>query len=458
MPMPPTISTARVIWVMAAKDLRLLVRHRTAFFFTFVFPLLFGVGFGLVFQQVQGGPAPDGSAVASSDTDAGGDRSADRSGDGRGAGDAIAAILEREPTLRVVRAAPGDSAADLVLSGAASGVVVLEPGFEAALREPFGEARPTMRLVLDPSASAAAGILRGVLTAAGFELAGQNLMTNPGALDALIESEGLNPIERAGMLAIRGRIASIPHQASGGSGEDGENSAAGGFASPVDLIVEDARLALGNTEDRGAGAVAEIGSAFELTYPQAAAWAMMGCVTGFGLSLAGERSGGTLARLLGSPVRSWEVLASKALACGLTAGTALVVLRVVFWVLGVPVRSLWMELLSGALVVGAFVGLMVLLATACRSERGAEGFVRAVLLVLALLGGAGVPLVFFQGWIRGVTALSPFRWAIQALEAATWRQGGIGELLLPGGVLLTITIGCLGLGWLRFGNWLRQGA
>lgn len=432
----------RAVVTLALKDLKLLVRHRTAFFFTFIFPLLFGVGFGMVFQQVLGGPAEGGIVVAVIDDD------------GAGAGDDIAAILEREPALRVVRAEPGTPPAELVLSGEPAGAVVVEPGFAGAVASPFGGQTPALRLVIDPSEPSAGGILRGVLTAAGFELVGQSLMTNPATLDPLLESGDLNAIERTGLLAIRARLANIPTVGDGDTSE-----ASGGFPPPIDLTVEDARSgdaeASSETPEGGAGT---IGSAFELTYPQAAAWALVGCVTGFGLSLAGERSGGTLGRLLGSPIRPAEIIAGKALACFVTACAALVVLRIVFWMLGVPMRSLGLELLAGALTALAFVGLMILLATACRSEQGAEGFVRAVLLVLALVGGAGVPLVFFRGWVRGVTAISPFRWAIEALEVATWRQGDVGDLLVPGGVLLLIWATCAGFGWARFRSWTSAGA
>jgi ABC-type multidrug transport system permease subunit len=91
------------------------------------------------------------------------------------------------------------------------------------------------------------------------------------------------------------------------------------------------------------------------------------------------------------------------------------------------------------------------------STAGAEGGVRAVLLILALLGGAGVPLMFFTGWLRWLTMASPFRWAITALEGSTWRGWSASELATSWGVLAGTGAAGVLVGILRFRKWTTTG-
>jgi ABC-type multidrug transport system permease subunit len=116
-----------------------------------------------------------------------------------------------------------------------------------------------------------------------------------------------------------------------------------------------------------------------------------------------------------------------------------------------------METLTIVLIAFAFVGVMMTLATLATSVGGAEGSVRATLLILALLGGAGVPLMFFRGWMRTATMASPFRWAISGLEGSTWRGLTPSEMGLNWGVLFLI--GLLGMifGVWRFRRWPVSG-
>jgi hypothetical protein len=210
----------------------------------------------------------------------------------------------------------------------------------------------------------------------------------------------------------------------------------GGF-SPIEVAVR---------SPERAGGPDGIRSAFELTYPQAAAWALVGCVTGFGLSLVGERSSGTLTRLAVAPIRRESVVVGKALACFVAAMVVLGAQRVLFMLpfFGVRGGDPVLEAVTLVLVAFAFTGVMAALATVATSTGGAEGAVRATLLILALLAGRGAADVF-PGLMRLVTMASPFRWAIAALEGSTWRGWTAGELAGTWGVLGDR--GCLGDGF-----------
>ena len=90
-----------------------------------------------------------------------------------------------------------------------------------------------------------------------------------------------------------------------------------------------------------------------------------------------------------------------------------------------------------------FSGLMMLLAAGFRTEGGTQGAGRAVLLVLAMVGGGTVPLVFMPPFLRAASNISPFKWAVMAAEGATWRNWGPDELWMPLAVLAAI--GAVGL-------------
>ena len=95
-----------------------------------------------------------------------------------------------------------------------------------------------------------------------------------------------------------------------------------------------------------------------------------------------------------------------------------------------------------AATVVCFAGLTMALSVLGRSEQGVAGAGWAALILMAMLGGAMVPLALFPDWMRALSDLSPVKWGILALEGATWRGFGWNELAAPLGVL--VATGALG--------------
>lgn len=440
----------RAVFAIAVKDLRLLMRDRAAAFFTLVFPLIFGVVFGLIFQQAFGGGGESPQIeVAIVDLD--------QSDLSRAFADAIVEM----GGLTVVPVEHGADAEDRVRRGRLAASVVIPPAFGTGMRSAlFGEP-PGVELVVDPSRAAESGMLRGVLAGAGFRVMAE-AMQDPAVVSDQVEqarsmmrADSTTPaLERVLMGTLLdsvdrlfGSTAATPE-----TGAEDPGDVGGGLVdfTPVEVAVR-------MPERRGRAG--ELSSAFELTYPQAAAWALVGCVTGFGLSLVGERSSGTLLRLGVAPMPRDAVVIGKALACFVAAVSVLAALRALFALpfFGVRGGVPWMEALTIVLIAFAFVGVMMTLATLATSVGGAEGSVRATLLILALLGGAGVPLMFFRGWMRTATMASPFRWAISGLEGSTWRGLTASEMGLIW--LVLFLIGLLGMifGVWRFRRWPVSG-
>lgn len=245
----------------------------------------------------------------------------------------------------------------------------------------------------------------------------------------------------ADRIAIRTALARARSASAAGANDDvrmpAERSAArpGSLASwrPVRIDVAELEMAPGVPAN-----------AFAVSFMQGLAWALFGAVLSFCSGIAEERQRGTLVRLMVSPMRPATILLGKAMACfaACMASQWLLVLvgRLAF---GVEVSSWgWLAVASAATAFG-FSGVMMLLAGGFRTQGGAQGAGRAVLLVLTMVGGGTVPLVYMPGVLRTMSDLSPFKWAVLAAEGCTWRAWGATELWMP--IAALAAIGAVGL-------------
>jgi ABC-2 type transport system permease protein len=57
---------------------------------------------------------------------------------------------------------------------------------------------------------------------------------------------------------------------------------------------------------------------------------------------------------------------------------------------------------------------------------------------MVMLGGAWVPTFIFPRWLQKLTVVIPTRWAMDGLDAVTWRGLGFSEVALP----LALLFGC----------------
>lgn len=435
---------------IAMNDLKLLLRNRTACFFTVIFPVIFGLGFGFIFKATMSGGGGDARIeIAVVDLD-----HSDVS-------QAFIDALKDTGDIDVAMVDSEEQAATDVRSGRYAASVVVPEGFSEGMDSVFTGGGLEIRGVVDPSRAAESAMVEGLAQAAGFRALASGF-TDPGrsirmlgqGRQTLRDSEGGNPLQRAlldQVLAGAERFMQNEQAAESGdtNGEAGlvQGEPAASF-SPITTSFTSAAI---QTDDTGP----HLDSAFQITFPQAATWGLVGCVTGFGLSLVSERSAGTLVRLRSAPIRGLDVLLGKSLACFLMAVFVMCLTLAVFAPLGVRVPA---PLKLGAVFLAtawAFVGIMAVLATVSKSEQGTEGFVRAVLLIMALVGGAGIPKFFLEQVHPWLPYVSPIGWTISGLEGATWRQFTWAQLALPIAVLTGIGAVCFTLGVRFFGRWHR---
>jgi ABC-2 type transport system permease protein len=93
-------------------------------------------------------------------------------------------------------------------------------------------------------------------------------------------------------------------------------------------------------------------------------------------------------------------------------------------------------------------GLM--LASLGGSAAATRGIALLVTLLLVMIGGAWVPSFVFPKWLQQASLAVPTRWAIDGLDAVTWRGQGLSAALAPIAVLGATAVICLGVAIWRF--------
>jgi ABC-2 type transport system permease protein len=181
--------------------------------------------------------------------------------------------------------------------------------------------------------------------------------------------------------------------------------------------------------------------AFDIVFPSVVSWGLIGCAACFAVSLVSERTRGTYVRLRALPLSRRVVLAGKALS-SLIANLAVASILTCVGVLAFGVQVPNPLKLGIALTVTAlcFVGITMALSVLGRTEQAVAGAGWATLLVMAMLGGGMVPLSLLPEWLLDLSHLSPVKWAILALEGASWRDFSAAELAVPCAVLLGVGV------------------
>ncbi len=415
------------IVAMAAKDIHILFRDKLGFFFTIFFPLMMAIFFGAVFAGLSRGPANIPIAVVDEDRTAGSERFIGR--------------LEAAEGLALEQI-PREQALDQVRRGQTAVMVTLSPGFGAALDNPFVNT-PQVEMTVDPTQFAAAGMLRGImLEAAGVEL--QEMMNDPSRMAAANEANrqaivAFTPASPArddflNFLDLSGRVSELIDQL--GLNNVTTDAATGGFGPPLEI--EQAQV---QAQRRGPT------NSYATSFAQAMLWTLIGGSVSFSMSIAIERSRGTLMRLLVAPITARQLLAAKGLACfgaTLFTSSSLITLGIIVF----DVRPTSYPLLALALLCGSicFCGIMMALTVIGRTEQAAAGAGWGISLPLSMLGGGMVPLFLMPEWMQTLGNISPMKWTLMAYEGAIWRGFTLSEMLLPCAVLVAIGLVAFMLG------------
>lgn len=193
--------------------------------------------------------------------------------------------------------------------------------------------------------------------------------------------------------------------------------------------------------DMGAHALAGMGTQFIL----------IGAVD-LAVGLLTERERGLLRRLQAAPVTRRALIAAR-LVSGAVVAFAILVSLYLFGSLamGVGVRG---SPIGFVLVAASFAlmasALALLAATLGKTPQATRGISVAIILVLSMLSGGMVPSSFFPAWVQKASLVFPTRWAVDGLDAMTWRGLGLVDALAPSGVLLATAALAAGFAAWRF--------
>ncbi len=418
----------RAIFALAQKDLRILVRLRSGIFFTFVWPLLIAVFFGLIFSGSNAPSARIGIAVVDEDhTQAAHD------------------FISRLEATKEFDVFPADreQAARLVRQGKRTAAVLLPPGFgEASGRIFYGTPR-RVEIWIDPSRRAESAMISGLLFKQAAEDM-QKIMSDRATSRDMVQKalKDLNAAPETG--PARGTVGRFLGELDRFLDSSSSSQGQQGTTQWRPLEIEEKPVALGRLGPQP-------DNSFDITFPQGILWGIIGCVMTFGIGIVTERTQGTMVRLQMSPISRRDLLAGKALACF----AAIAIVQVGLFFVGryfFQVRpSSWpLLVLAGFSTAVAFVGIMMLIASLGKTEQAAAGAGWAVMMPITMLGGGMVPLFAMPAWMSTAGNFSPAKWAILALEGAIWRGFSTREMLLPCGILVITGIVCFAIGTRAF--------
>jgi ABC-2 type transport system permease protein len=385
---------------LVRKDLILFLSDRRALAISLALPIVIAAFFGSLFGGSAKTSAIEVALVQQ---------------DGSEIGSKIAAGLKADPNLHVTLTSMA-AAEQAVRKGDQKVAIVLPAGFgDAAGAALFGNGKkPEIPLLYDPSQPAVLGMVKGMLTQQVMSVvsaemfggkAGQEMTER--SLRQLDEKAKTDPDSRVlrDMLASVQKYQALPRK-------DGAPGGSRGMTMP--FTTADKQLSSGIAEqgyNAYAHAFAGMGVQFIL---------FMGIDMGIGILLA-QRTG-VWNRLLAAPVGLTQLLLSRAASGAIVAFALLcVVFAVAVAVFGVHIASLpgfiGMALCFGVLT--ASLGLLI--AAFGKTPEAARRIAMFAVLIMVMLGGAWMPSFLFPAWMQKLTMAVPARWAIDGLDAITWR-------------------------------------
>jgi ABC-2 type transport system permease protein len=408
------------IIALALKDLRLMPRNKGGLFFTFVWPVLVTVLFGIMF-----GGQDDGEQ--------GKIRIAVVDEDGSDGSRAFLQKLEESFELSPMTQPDAEAA---VRRGQRTGFIVVKPGFGEASNRMFYGSPKEIEVGVDPARKAEAGMLEGRLMkhAAGDM---QKMFTDPQATTTMVD-KALGDIKQAPSdqtAPVQRFLGELKTFMGTPQSQQGPPGSPPGEWQPLKITQKDvARVREGPRNP------------FDITFPQGVIWGLIGCAMSFGISLVTERTHGTLVRLRMAPITNAQILGGKALSCFVSILFVELMLLAVALGFGVRPTSYAILALAGLSAAVCFVGFMMLVASLGKTEQTASGAAWAMLMPLAMIGGAMVPTFVMPAWIQSISFISPIRWTMLAIEGGVWRNFSIGEMVVPCAILISIGLACFAIG------------
>jgi ABC-2 type transport system permease protein len=406
---------------MVRKDLQLFFSDRRSVIVSFVVPIAIASFFGAVFSG--GGQNREPARIAVSIVDQ--DESA--------ISKAIVSGAESDKNLKVSKPAI-DEAREAVKKGNTAVAVVIPKGFgELSGQAFFGDGeKPVLTLLHDPSKSTELAMVRGVMTQHVMEAVSQEMFGGDQGrkliektLPQIESSTSMAPDQKRLLVDMLSSVQKFYKDDSATATT--EKPRRRGLTMPY-TVDEEAMTAGSNIAYNG----------YAHSFAGMAIQFLLFAMANIGVEMLLERQRGLWSRLRSAPIAKVTLLAGKAVS---GAVISLMILLVSFGfamiVFGVRIQGSAAGFLGISIACALMASTFGLLVAALgNSPATARGVTTLAVLMMVMLGGAWVPTFIFPAWLQQFTLIVPVRWAVDGLDAMTWRGIGLSGALMPVAVLL----------------------
>ncbi len=400
---------------LVRKDLQIFFGDTRAVIMAFAAPILIGSFFGYVFGGNQTKKDATRMEVLFVDQEQG------------PVAKQLLAALQQDANLQVSPSAL-EPAREAVRKGKAPVAIVIPAGFgDQAAQALFGSSpKPEITVLFDPSHQTEASMVRGILTGQVMQTVTKEAFSNNSTVTnsrERLKDSRMEPSRKAALTTLLDSLEKYGSTPGTGSGD--------GLTVPFSTKDEAMTARSGIAYNSYAHSFGGMAIQFML---------FMGIDVGIGLLLLRRR--GLWRRFRAAPLSKTVLLGSRAASAMLVG---MLILTVVFTfarlVFGVKIEGS----LLGFLGVCAAFSLMtaaygLLIAAIGKTPEAARGLATLATLLMVMMSGAWVPSFLFPSWMQGITKAVPARWAMDGLDAMTWRGLGIEEALLPIAVLLASAV------------------
>jgi ABC-2 type transport system permease protein len=401
---------------MVRKDLLLFITDRRSVIVSFAVPIAIASFFGSIFSGPARNSEPAKIAVLAVDQD------------GSEISRAIMAGAQGDRNLKLT-VTDLDTAQSTVRQGKASVAVVIPREFGEAAGSAFFEngAKPQLEFLYDPSRNTELAMVRGIFTEYVMQAVSREMFG--GAQGRAYIDRALPQIESSGMDAQRKQLLlQMLRSIRALSDKPGGDGTAGGRGLTMPYTAHETPMTGSNAAYNGyAHSFAGMGIQF-----------LLFAMANLGVEMLLERQRGLWRRLRSAPVSRFTLLLGKGLSGALIS---LLILTVCFVFAMVVFRVRIEGSVAGFAAVAIACALMasafgLLIAAVGNTPATARGVTTLAVLMMVMLGGAWVPTFIFPAWLQRFTLVVPVRWAVDGLDAMTWRAIGLSGAAGPVVVML----------------------
>jgi ABC-2 type transport system permease protein len=414
---------------LVRKDILLYLHDRRALVLNLVLPVVLAAFFGYLIGGTGGAKTSrvDIALVMQDSSDA--------------IGSKIAVGLKADPSLRVTEMTLAQ-AEPLVRKGDQKVAVVIPAGFgDAAGAALFGAGeKPQIGLLYDPSQQIAMAMVKGILTQHVMQTVSGEMMSGQKGVE--FTERSIRQLDQHGTRAdapLREFLGSLQeYQAQKAPGSGGERE-----GMTVPFTTSERAM---TSESQAAGY-----NSYAHSFAGMAVQFLLFMGIDMGVSVLQARRTGIWSRLLAAPVTQNVVILSRAASCALIA---LVLMTIIFGV-AVTVFGVRISNLPGFIGIAFCFALLtasfgLLIAAFGKTPEAARGISIFATLIMVMLSGAWMPSFLFPDWMQSVTLVIPTRWAVDGLDAMTWRGLGMDAAWMAMAVQLAFAAAFMLLALWRF--------